>query len=104
MSAGDVYARLAAAPEQTHDLVDVDHSPGENLAAANSAFYGEERLALARKHLAPAGVLGEWSFAESPTFERARRRTFGEVRVEELIFTNRPLGDKEANWLDFARG
>ena len=105
VSAGDVYARLAAAPEETHDLVlvDVDHSPGENLAAGNDAFYAEEGLALARRHLAPDGVLGVWSYAQSPTFERALRRTFGEVRVEELSFTNRLLGDQEANWLYFAR-
>jgi spermidine synthase len=105
-SVGDVYARLAAAPEETHDLilVDVDHSPDENLAAGNDAFYGEEGLARARKHLAPEGVLGVWSYAESPSFERALRRTFGEVRVEEVRFTNRLVGDEEANWLYFARG
>ena len=32
-------------------------------------------LALACKHLAPEGVLGVWSYAESPTFERVPRRT-----------------------------
>ncbi len=106
VTAGDVYARLAAAPEETWDLVlvDVDHSPDENLSAGNDAFYSEEGLALARAHLAPEGVLGVWSYAESPEFERALRRTFAEVRVEELIFTNRLFGDKEANWLYFARG
>ncbi len=41
------------------------------------------------------------SYAERPTFERALRRTFGDVRVEEFIFRNRLLGDKEANWLYF---
>ena len=30
-------------------------------------------------------MLGVWSYAESPTFEQALSRTFGEVRVEELI-------------------
>lgn len=106
VAAGDIYARLAAAPAETYDLilVDVDHSPDENLAAGNDAFYGEEGLALARAHLAPEGVLGVWSYAESPSFERALRKTFAEVRVEELIFTNRLFGDKEANWLYFARG
>ena len=44
-----------------------------------------------------------WSYAERPTFERALRRTYGEVRVKGLIFRNRLLGDKEAHWLYFAR-
>ena len=48
-------------------------------------------------------MLGVWSYAERPTFERALRRFSGEVRAEGLIFRNRLLGDKEANWLYFAR-
>jgi spermidine synthase len=106
VSAGDVYTRLAGPPKQRHDLVlvDVDHSPEETLAAENDSFYSEEGLARAKRHLAPAGVLGVWSFTESPPFAQALRRVFDEVRVEPVTFENRLIGEQETNWLYFARG
>lgn len=103
---GDVYARLAAAPERTHDLilVDVDHSPEEPLDVANDSFYGEAGLRRVKRHLAPGGVLGVWSYAESSRFADALRGVFGEVRVEPVTFRNQLLGSAETNWLCFARG
>jgi spermidine synthase len=106
VSQGDVYRRLASPPEEQHALilVDVDHSPDEPLGAESAAFYGEAGLAQARRHLATGGVLGVWSYAESPSFAAALRRVFSEVRVLPLHFDNPVLGDAETNWLFFARG
>jgi spermidine synthase len=103
---GDVFARLAAPPERRHDLIliDVDHSPEERLADDDGSFYGEAGLEAARGHLAPGGVLGVWSYAESTPFEATLRRVFGEVSVEQITFMNRALGEEETNWLLFARG
>jgi spermidine synthase len=103
---GDVYARLAAEPAGRWDLIliDVDHSPEEPLGRESDSFYREAGLARARRHLAPGGVFGVWSYAESPRFAAALARVFAEVRVEPVRFENRVVGDEETNWLFFARG
>jgi spermidine synthase len=103
---GDVYARLAAEPEAAYDLIliDVDHSPDEPLGHESDSFYGEAGLARARRHLAPGGVFGVWSYAESPHFAAALARVFAETWVEPVQFENRLLGGAETNWLFFARG
>ncbi len=103
---GDVYARLSVSPRRTYDLilVDVDHSPDEHLGDGNASFYTEDGLGLAKKHLAPEGVLGVWSYAESSQFADALRMVFSEVRIESVSFENRVVGEEETNWLFFARG
>jgi len=103
---GDVYARLSEPPQRKYDLilVDVDHSPDERLGDENASFYTEEGLRLAKKHLAPEGVLGVWSYAESSPFADALRMVFNEVRVESVTFENRVVGEEETNLLFFARG
>jgi spermidine synthase len=102
---GDVYARLAGDPGERWDaiLIDVDHSPEEPLGAESASFYREAGLARARRHLAPRGVLGVWSYAESPRFADALARVFSEVRVERVRFENRVFGEAETNVLFLAR-
>ena len=105
---GDVYALLADAPETTWDIIviDVDHSPDDRLDedgdAASQHFYTAAGLAAAKAHLAPGGVLGVWSYAESSPFADALRETFTEVRVEEISFDNLLLDEVETDWLFFA--
>jgi spermidine synthase len=102
---GDVYARLAAPPERAFDLIliDVDHSPDEPLDVARGAFYREEGLGAARRHLAPGGVLAVWSYAESSPFTEALRAVFPEVRVEAVTFQNELVDQEHTDWLFFAR-
>ena len=103
---GDVYARLAQESDERWDaiLIDVDHSPEEPLGRESESFYREPGLARARRHLAPGGVFGVWSYAESPRFAEALARVFGEVRVERVRFENRLFGEEETNVLFLARG
>ena len=103
---GDVYARLASAPAEPFDLIliDVDHSPFENLGGTNAAFYTEEGLRLARRHLAKGGVLGVWSYAEHSPFSEALRRVFPDVREEAVTVTNDLIDEEQTDWLFFARG
>jgi spermidine synthase len=102
---GDVYGRLAGEPAEPCDLIliDVDHSPDKPLGAESAAFYREPGLADARRHLAPGGVLGVWSYTECPRFAAALARVFDEVRVEQVRFENRVFGDEETNVLFLAR-
>jgi len=102
---GDVYRQLASPPEQTYDLIliDVDHSPEENLGTANGQFYTAEGLTLAKMHLAEGGVLGVWSYAESSPFALALRDVFREVRVEPVTVHNNLINEQQTDWLFFAR-
>jgi spermidine synthase len=102
---GDVYSFLAEPPARLWDLIliDVDHAPDERLSEKNGSFYTEEGLGRARLHLAPGGVLGVWSYAESSDFSRALRNVFSEVRVEGVTFFNPLVDEQTTDWLFFAR-
>lgn len=102
---GDVYARLAAEPDERFDLIliDVDHAPDDQLSGTNDVFYTEAGLERARRHLADGGVLGVWSYAESSPFAQALRNVFAEVRVEPVTFFNRMIDEETTDWLFFAR-
>ena len=103
--AGDIYERLLKAPEKRFDLIliDVDHSPDENLGDANASFYAEAGLLRAKAHLAPGGVLAVWSYAENSPFARALRNVFQDVVVKEVTFNNELIDQVNTDWLFFAR-
>jgi hypothetical protein len=77
--------------------------PHDPLNPANDFFYTREGLERARRHLAPGGLLGVWSYAESSPFERALRETFPDVRVEPVTFHNALVDEDSTDWLFFAR-
>ena len=60
-------------------------------------------LRAAQRHLAPDGVLGVWSYAESSPFAEALREVFREVRIEPVTFVNDLLDEETTDWLFFAR-
>jgi len=101
----DVYARLAGSPSKKHDLIliDVDHSPDDNLGTTNGHFYTAEGLRLAKQHLSENGILGVWSYAESSPFADAMREVFKEVRVEPVTVFNPLVEEEQTDWLFFAR-
>jgi spermidine synthase len=102
---GDVYQRLACDPLQKYDLIliDVDHSPDENLGSANNDFYTAAGLRKAKQHLVDDGVLGIWSYAESSPFVDALHDVFGEVRIEPITAFNELIKEEQTDWLFFAR-
>lgn len=104
-SAGDIYARLAAPPTGSFDLIliDVDHAPDDQLSRTNDFFYTREGLERASRHLAPGGILAVWSYAESSPFARALRQVFREVRIEPATFFNALIDEETTDWLFFAR-
>ncbi|MFT5526078.1 MAG: spermidine synthase [Pirellulaceae bacterium] len=105
LTAGDVYQLLDNAPKQTYDVIviDVDHSPDERLDESSISFYTKSGLQAARKHLAPGGVLGVWSYAESSPFADAMRDVFSEVVVKPVSFRNELVDEDVTDWLFFAR-
>lgn len=105
ITSGDAYARLAESSDAQWDmiLIDIDHSPDERLGGGSSSFYTKDGLERAKKHLAPGGVIGIWSYAESSPFELALRSVFPEVRVEPVTFHNRLMDEDVTDWLFFGR-
>lgn len=101
----DVYQRLLSEPVRLHDLIliDVDHSPDENLGSANSQFYTVDGLKKARQHLNKDGLLGVWSYAESSPFADALHEVFDEVHVESVTVFNNLVNVEQTDWLFFAR-
>jgi spermidine synthase len=102
---GDVYQQLASPPKQMYDLIliDVDHSPDENLSSANGEFYTVHGLQRAKLHLAEDGILGVWSYAESSPFADALHDVFREVRIESVTVFNNLINEQQTDWLFFAR-
>jgi spermidine synthase len=101
----DVYALLAAPAGEKWDLIliDVDHSPDENLGTANESFYSESGLGLAKEHLADGGALAVWSYAESSPFVDALRRTFKAVETVPVTCWNDLVDEEFTDWLFVAR-
>jgi spermidine synthase len=103
---GDVYQRLREPPRDQFDLIviDVDHSPGDQLGEDEHAFYTAEGLARAKAHLREDGVLAVWSYAENSSFSTALRHTFDKVHVEPIKTTNALVGHEQIDWLFFGVG
>lgn len=99
---GDIYARLAGAPQSVvYDaiLVDVDHSPEDQLSSANAPFYTPAGIARAAQHLRPGGVLALWSYAEhTPTLE-AMRQHLVEVVAHPVTYENQHVHESFTDWI-----
>jgi spermidine synthase len=103
---GDVFATLRAPPARERwdiVLIDVDHSPQEQLGTANGSFYTESGLARAKQHLAPGGILAVWSYAESSPFVEALRAAFAIVETVPVSFVNDLVDEELTDWLFVAR-
>ncbi|NHC46123.1 spermidine synthase [Motilibacter sp. K478] len=83
----DLADHLAAARAGGYDVVciDTDNGPDWLVRPANRTIWSPHGLALARRALAPAGVLAVWSAASSASFEaRLRAAGFGTVDRHEV--------------------
>lgn len=100
---GDVYAQLLGEPTTTYDLIiiDVDHSPDDQLAEQQHPFYTVDGLARVKAHLRPAGVLAVWSYAQSSEFADALHETFDKVHVEPVTTFNSLVDHEQTDWLFF---
>ena len=101
---GDVYQHLWDRPSKQFDLIviDVDHSPSDQLDETDHRFYTSVGLQRAKEHLEPGGVLAVWSYAESSDFADALREIFQCVIVEPVTTMNTLVGHEQTDWLFFA--
>jgi spermidine synthase len=102
---GDVFATLRAPARERWDivLIDVDHSPHEQLGTDNESFYTEAGLERAKRHLAPGGILAVWSYAESSPFVEVLRAAFTIVETVPVSFVNDLVDEELTDWLFIAR-
>ena len=103
ITAGDIYQRLLKEPRESYDLIviDVDHSPSDQLGETDHAFYTPEGLLRAKAHLREGGILAVWSYAESSAFSAALRSTFSRVVVEPISTINTLVDHEQTDWLFF---
>ncbi len=102
---GDGYRKMWQQPTSIYDLIliDIDHSPDDRLGAVDASFYSVEGLEKARRHLAPGGVLGIWSYEENQPFADAMAATFDDVRIEPVTHENVLIDQIQTDWLYFGR-
>ena len=100
---GDVYEYLRREPDRRYDLIviDVDHSPDDQLSVEQHPFYTEAGLRLAKEHLSDGGVLSIWSYAESSQFASALHRVFDRVEVKPVTTFNSLVDHEQTDWLFF---
>jgi len=103
LTPGDVYQRLKSEPEERFDLIviDVDHSPSDQLGEDEYEFYTAKGLATAKTHLTDGGVLAVWSYAESSSFSEALRMSFDTVHVEAIRTFNALVNHEQTDWMFF---
>lgn len=103
VTVGDVYQYLQDAPKVQYDIIviDVDHSPDDQLGETLHPFYTVDGLTQAKAHLRPRGVLAVWSYAENSAFSEALRSTFSSVYVEPIRTVNTLVDHEQTDWLFF---
>jgi len=103
---GDVYARLMGPPpEKPFDaiLIDVDHSPEDQLSSANAPFYTTEGITRAQQHLRPGGMLALWSYAEDTPLLETMRDVLEDVTAHGVTYYNRHVHEEFTDWLYVGR-
>ncbi len=102
---GDGYRKMWQQPDSVYDLIliDIDHSPDDRLGTVDASFYSVEGLERARRHLAPGGVLGIWSYEENSEFALAMDTIFDEVRIEPVAHENVLIDQTQTDWLYFGK-
>ncbi|WP_145072774.1 spermidine synthase [Aureliella helgolandensis] len=99
---GDVYERLLSAPSQLRwdaILIDVDHSPEDQLSSSDHGLYSALGLKLATKHLRPGGILALWSYEGNDQLADAMRSTMVEVDVLPVKYYNQHVSESFTDWL-----
>lgn len=105
VSQDDFFKYLAAPASRNYEiiLVDIDHSPDENLDSQNLDFYTPGGLRQVLSHLEPTGVLAVWSSAPNESFAAALRDVFSEVRVETVKWHNELIDEDQCDFVFLAR-
>ncbi len=103
---GDIFQRLLMSPtSQRFDaiLIDVDHSPDDQLAEVNHHFYEVDGLQSAVRHLNEKGQLALWSYDQHTPLLEAMRQVFDDATVLPIRFYNQLVHEHHTDWLYMGR-
>lgn len=106
VSEGDIFERLlGSAAEQRFDaiLIDIDHSPEDQLAKKHDQFYQVEGLQLAAEHLTPQGLFALWSYDEHTPLLDAMRQVFAAAEAHPVTYYNQHVHESFTDWLYVGR-
>lgn len=96
----DVGVTIAAARSRYDAiLLDVDNGAEALAHAGNEALYGRRGLAQSFDALRPGGLLGVWSFDETPAFTRRLERQGFDVDCRRIAASRRGRGRRHVVWL-----
>jgi spermidine synthase len=99
---GDVYGRLLSdPPAETFDaiLIDVDHSPEDQLDPSSGVFYSPAGLSRAARHLRPGGVIALWSYEQHASTMDAMREVLRNVSAHAVSYYNRHVHQEYTDWI-----
>lgn len=99
---GDVYKRLLSAADDVRwdaIVIDVDHSPEDQLSSSDHGLYSQRGIGLATEHLRPGGVLALWSYEGNDPLAEAMRSAMVEVEVLPITYHNQHVNESFTDWL-----
>jgi len=104
---GDVYAHLLAddPADERWDviLIDVDHSPEDQLSESDHGFYTLDGLTRAIRHLQPGGVMAFWSYEQNVHLSNVMRSVFRKAELLPITYQNQHVGESFTDWLFIGR-
>lgn len=103
---GDVYERLLSPCDGSNFdvvLIDVDHSPQDQLAPENARFYTADGLRRATAHLRDSGVLAMWSYEQDTELLTAMEQVFSESEAMPIAYYNQHVQKEFVDWLYVGR-
>jgi spermidine synthase len=103
---GDIFDRLLSPPsDRLFDaiLIDVDHSPEDQLGSGGNSLYCPQGLEAASKHLRDGGIFALWSYDQHTPLFDAMRRVFEEPSAHPITYFNSHVDENFTDWLYVGR-
>lgn len=99
---GDVYARLLSVPaSDPYDaiLIDVDHSPADQLDSSSAACYTPAGFSRIAQHLRPGGVIAFWFYEEHAATLAAMCQALTAVSTHRVSYYNQHVHQTFTDWI-----
>lgn len=102
VSQGDIFKFLLAAPTRPlfdAILIDVDHSPEDQLALHHDGFYQVDGLRCAAAHLTEGGKFALWSYDQHTPLLEAMQQVFASTVAYPIEYFNQHVQESFTDWL-----
>jgi spermidine synthase len=103
---GDIFNRLLS-PPTGHlfevVLIDVDHSPEDQLGSGDHSLYCVAGLEKAAKHLSSGGIFALWSYDQHTPLLDAMQEVFADSSAHPITYFNQHVDESFTDWLYVGR-